>query len=63
MQTHTLSKSEKEQTKVRGISLRESQWDWLYQQAEEREGGNLSRVVRIIVDLHREQVDREREAS
>ena len=59
MQTHSLTPIDKEPTRVRGISLRDSQWEWLYEQAEQNEGGNVSRVLRIIVDHYREKVAHE----
>lgn len=57
MSTHTLTTEDRESTRVRGISLLDSQWDWLYEQAEERDGGNVSRVVRRIIEEYRTRTD------
>ena len=46
-----------EQTRVRGVSLRDSQWNWLREHAEQREGGNVSRVMRIIVEQYRKGIE------
>ncbi len=68
MDIHLTKANGKEPTLVRGVSLRKNLWDWLYQEAELQEHGNVSRVVQEAVreyrdgkEFKRRQVERELE--
>lgn len=60
MSTHTYTNNGKEQTSVRGVSLRRGLWEWLYEQAEREEHGNVSRVVGDAVKEYRDRTEYDR---
>jgi hypothetical protein len=59
METQTLTTTPREPVKVRGIGLRNDQWDWLYAYADETVEGNVSRLLRIIVEDYRSKSEAE----